>query len=64
MLPFVLSHELVHPFKFWYDSEICEGMHFGNELYRLYMTYKVQEQQKTFCYKVYLRGDRAPRPNL
>lgn len=49
MLPVILSHELVHPFKFWHQHEICEGMHTGNELYRLCTTYQPQERQKAFC---------------
>lgn len=49
MLPLVLSHELVHPFKFWHHNEICEGMYSGNELYRLCSTYKPKDRQKAFC---------------
>ncbi|MBD2120399.1 MULTISPECIES: hypothetical protein [Trichocoleus] len=48
MLPLVLSHELVHPFKFWHHNEIREGMFSGNELYRLCTTYKAEDRQKAF----------------
>ncbi|MBW4491197.1 MAG: hypothetical protein KME12_25855 [Trichocoleus desertorum ATA4-8-CV12] len=49
MLPLVLSHELVHPFKFWHHNEICEGMYAGTELYRLCTTHQAEDRQKAFC---------------
>ncbi|MBD2098468.1 hypothetical protein H6F90_25690 [Trichocoleus sp. FACHB-591] len=49
MLPLVLSHELVHPFKFWHRNEICEGMYSGAELYRLCTTHQAEDRQKAFC---------------
>jgi len=48
MLPLVLSHELVHPFKFWYDHELQEGMCSGKELYRLVEKFGTSDRQSAF----------------
>jgi hypothetical protein len=48
MLPLVLSHELVHPFKFWYDHELQEGMCSGKELYRLVEKFATNDRQRAF----------------
>lgn len=54
MLPLVLSHELVHPFKFWYENELHEGMCSGKELYRLVEKFGSNERQKAFGLAVQL----------
>ena len=48
MLPLVLSHELVHPFKFWYDDELRNGMCSGKELYQLVEKFGADGRQKAF----------------
>jgi hypothetical protein len=48
MLPLLLSHELVHPFKFWHDGQLHEGMSSGKDLYRLNAQFALQERQKAF----------------
>ncbi len=48
MLPLVLSHELVHPFKFWYDNELQDGMCSGKELYRLVEKCGTRDRQRAF----------------
>nr|WP_290227807.1 hypothetical protein [Trichocoleus desertorum] len=50
MLPLVLSHELVHPFKFLHDDEIREGMCSGKELYYLWEKFPVGSRQKAFAF--------------
>lgn len=50
MLPLVLSHELVHPFKFLYNHEIREGMSSGRELYCLWEKFPVDSRQKAFAF--------------
>jgi hypothetical protein len=54
MLPLVLSHELAHPFKFWYENELHEGMCSGKELYRLVEKFAGHERQKAFGIAVQL----------
>lgn len=54
MLPLVLSHELIHPFKFWHEQNLQEGMCFGKELYRLVGQFKADERQKAFSVAVEL----------
>ena len=49
MLPLVLSHELIHPFKFLYNDEICEGMCSGKELYCLWGKFPAARRQKAFA---------------
>jgi hypothetical protein len=49
MLPLVLSHELVNPFKFLYNDEIREGMCSGKELYCLWEKFPVGSRQKAFA---------------
>ncbi|MBD2094977.1 hypothetical protein H6F90_07380 [Trichocoleus sp. FACHB-591] len=49
MLPLVLSHELVHPFKFLYDHEIREGMCSGKELYCLWRRFPADSRQEAFA---------------
>ncbi|HEY9751016.1 MAG TPA: hypothetical protein V6C63_20200 [Allocoleopsis sp.] len=49
MLPLVLSHELVHPFKFLYNHEIHEGMCSGKELYCLWERFPASSRQKAFA---------------
>ena len=54
MFPLMLSHELVHPFKFWYENELHEGMCSGKELYRLVEKFGGHERQKAFGLAVQL----------
>ena len=54
MYTLVLSHELVQPFKFWYQNEIREGMCSNQEIYRLCGTYKTEDRQKAFSLGVAL----------
>ncbi len=54
MLPLVLSHELIHPFKFWHEQNLQEGMCFGKELYQLVGQFKTDERQKAFSVAVEL----------
>jgi hypothetical protein len=54
MLPLVLSHELVHPFKFWHNNELHEGMCSGKELYRLVEKFGTSDRQKAFGLAVQL----------
>jgi hypothetical protein len=49
MLPLVLSHELVHPFKFLYDHEIRDGMCSGKELYCFWENFPPSSRQKAFA---------------
>ena len=49
MLPLVLSHGLVHPFKFLYNQEIREGMCSGKELYCLWEKFPVDSRQRAFA---------------
>lgn len=48
MLPLLLSHELVHAFKFWHNGELHEGMSSGKDLYRLQAKFYPQERQRAF----------------
>ena len=48
MLPLVLSHELVHPFKFWHNNELREGICSGKELYCLQSQFTAQARQQAF----------------
>ena len=48
MLPLVLSHDLVLPFKFWYQNELCEGMCSGKKMYRLSRSYQAKHRQQAF----------------
>lgn len=48
MLPLLLSHELVHTFKFWQDGQLHEGMSSGKDLYRFNAQFALQERQKAF----------------
>lgn len=50
MLPLVLSHDLVYPFKFLYDHEIREGMCSGKELYYLWERFPSGSRQKAFAF--------------
>lgn len=54
MLPLVLSHELIHPFKFWHEQNLQEGMCFGKELYQLVGQFNPDERQKAFSVAVAL----------
>ncbi|MBD1864151.1 MULTISPECIES: hypothetical protein [Trichocoleus] len=49
MLPLVVSHELVHFFKFLYDHEIREGMCSEKELYCLWDSFPASSRQKAFA---------------
>ena len=48
MLPLILSHAIVHPFKFWYAEQLCEGMCSGKELYRLQAKFDASARQQAF----------------
>lgn len=48
MLPLVLSHEIVHPFKFWYAEHLCEGMCSGKQIYRLQAKFDASERKQAF----------------
>lgn len=48
MLPLVLSHQIVHPFKFWHNEQLLEGMCSGKELYCLQSNFAADCRQTAF----------------
>jgi hypothetical protein len=52
MSPLMLSHDLVHPFKFLYDNEIREGMCSGKDLYCFQEKFPASSRQRAFALAV------------
>ncbi|HEY9747212.1 MAG TPA: hypothetical protein V6C63_00820 [Allocoleopsis sp.] len=60
MIPLFLSHQLVHPFKFWYDNQLQEGIRFGKELYCFVADFAAADRQKAFSLAVSLAEQGTP----
>jgi hypothetical protein len=56
MLPQVISHKLVHLFKYWHNG-IQQGMRHGNHLYTYVRSYPLHERLQAYD----LSGDLANR---
>ncbi len=48
MLPLVVDEKQVFIFKFWFDGEIQNGMHFQNDLFCQIGTFDVRERSRIY----------------
>ena len=59
-LPLLLSHQLVHPFKFWHNNQLQEGIRFGKELYCFVADFAANARQEAFSLAVTLAEQGTP----
>ncbi|HEY9699973.1 MAG TPA: hypothetical protein V6D10_22130 [Trichocoleus sp.] len=52
MLPIIVHEHTIHPFNYYFQGDICQGMSFHKKLYRLLHSFEVEQQlyaQKFAC---------------
>ncbi|HEY9643465.1 MAG TPA: hypothetical protein V6C57_23455 [Coleofasciculaceae cyanobacterium] len=57
-MPLVIKEENCHPFKFWFNSSVQDGMYYGNELF-----YRLHTANSSDRALLYFRGCKLAKAN-
>ncbi|MBW4519887.1 MAG: hypothetical protein KME16_09350 [Scytolyngbya sp. HA4215-MV1] len=48
MLPILIAEQLVHPFKFCLEVQVCQGMRYDSEIYGLVTEFAPKDRLKAY----------------